>query len=223
MKLVSMVMSTITVHMASVDMSNYLVSIDWQIDTLSLKEAGLLYLRRAAFNIPSTLFKTGTLALMFSTLKYGGVVHVTILALAYYCVMKLTSTEFSVTLAGMNIFTTTLGVQYRKVSETTYITQTTTCTQICTWLGYTINVTGLLACYILTEYTEVTFHCETHDWLRPRGNLQIACWSLAGLGLLSCFATEGHLRTNPMDKIGRLRRQQQPENENENIEMIANP
>ena len=56
--------------------------------------------------------KTGTLALVFSTLEYGGAVHVTILALAYYCVMKLTSTEFSVTLAGINIFTTTLGVQY---------------------------------------------------------------------------------------------------------------
>ena len=88
-------------------------------------------------------------------------------------------------------------------------------------MGYVINVTGLLVCYILTEYTEVTFHCETHDLLRPRENLQIACWSLAGLGLLSCFATEVHLGTNPMEKIGRLRQQQQPENKNENIEMIA--
>ena len=107
-----MVMSTITIHMASIDMSHYLPSMGTYIETLSFKEGGLLYLRRAAFNIPSTLFKTGTLALMFSTLKYGGAVHVTILALAYYCVMKLTSTEFSVALAGMNIFTTTLGVQY---------------------------------------------------------------------------------------------------------------
>ena len=107
-----MVMSTITVHMASVDMSNYLISIDEaRIDTLSFKEAGLLYLRRAAFNIPSTLFKTGTLALMFSTLKYGGAVHVTILALAYYLVMKLNSTYKSVILAGMNVFTTTLSTQ----------------------------------------------------------------------------------------------------------------
>ena len=107
-----MVMSTITVHMASVDMSNYLLSIGIpSIVTLSLKEAGLLYLRRAAFNIPSTLFKTGTLAFMFSTLKYGGAVHVTILALAYYFVMRFTSTESSVTLAGMNVFTTTLSTQ----------------------------------------------------------------------------------------------------------------
>ena len=107
-----MVMSTITVHMASVDMSNYLISIrDMGVETLSFKEAGLLYLRRAAFNIPSTLFKTGTLALMFSTLKYGGAVHVTILALAYYFVMRFTSTESSVTLAGMNVFTTTLSTQ----------------------------------------------------------------------------------------------------------------
>ena len=86
-------MSTITVHMALVDMSNYLVSFDWglnvpDIDTLSFKEGGLFYLSRAAFNVPSTLFKTGTLAFMFSTMKYGGAVQVIILALAYYCVMK---------------------------------------------------------------------------------------------------------------------------------------
>ena len=91
-----MVTSTIsiTVHIASVDMPNYLVSFDWglsvvpDIDTLSFKEGGLFYLRRAAFNVPSTLFKTGTLAFMFSTMKYGGAVQVIILALAYYCVMK---------------------------------------------------------------------------------------------------------------------------------------
>ena len=106
-----MVMSTITVHMASIDMSHYLPSMGTYIETLSFKEGGLLYLRRAAFNIPSTLFKTGTLALMFSTLKYGGAVHVTILALAYYFVMRFTSTESSVTLAGMNVFTTTLSTQ----------------------------------------------------------------------------------------------------------------
>ena len=66
---------------------------------------------------------------------------------------------------------------------------------------FIFNVIGLLVCYFLTEYTEVTFHCETHDWLRPRENLQIACWSLAGLGLLSCVLTEVHIRTNPIEKI----------------------
>ena len=106
-----MVISTITVHMASVDMSNYQVSFNVYVKPLSFKEAGLLYLRRAAFNIPSTLFMTGTLAFVFSTLKYGGAVHVTILALAYYFVMRFTSTESSVTLAGMNVFTTTLSTQ----------------------------------------------------------------------------------------------------------------
>ena len=106
-----MVMSTITVHMASSDMSYYLPSMGTYIETLSFKEGGLLYLRRAAFNIPSTLFKTGTLAFLFSTLKYGGAAHVTILALAYYFAMRFTSTESSVTLAGMNVFTTTLGTQ----------------------------------------------------------------------------------------------------------------
>ena len=98
-------------------------------------------------------------------------------------------------------------------------------------MGYVINVTGLLACYFLTEYTEVTFHCETNDGLRPRENLQITCWSLAGLGLLTCVLTEVHIRTNPIEKIGEIRqkekeerlRQQQQENQNENIEMIANP
>ena len=215
-------MSTITVHLASVDLSNYLASIRYSgIETLSFKESGMLYVKRAPFNIPSTLYKTGTLAFMFSTLKYGGVIHVIVLALTYYLIMKHQSTYLlSVTLAGINIFTTTLGVELINYNQ---LTQKISCVRICTWLGYIINVTGLLVCYILSEYTEVTFHCETHDWLRPRGNLQIACWSLAELGLLSCFATEGHLRTNPMDKIGRLRRQQQPENENENIEMIANP
>ena len=104
-----MVMSTITVHMASIDMSHYLPSMGTYIETLSFKEGGLLYLRRAAFNIPSTL--SSTLAFVFSTLEYGGAVHVTILALAYYFVMRFTSTESSVTLAGMNVFTTTLSTQ----------------------------------------------------------------------------------------------------------------
>ena len=62
----------------------------------------------------------------------------------------------------------------------------------CDWIAYW---------YFLTEYTEVTFHCETHDWLRPKENLQIACWSLSGLGLLSCILTEVHIRTNPIKEM----------------------
>jgi len=227
-----MVMSTISVHMASVDLSNYLASIeDYDIETLSFKESGMLYMKRAPFNIPSTLYKTGTLAFMFSTLKYGGVIHVIVLALTYYLIMKHQSTHLSVTLAGINIFTTTLGVEFREFGGIR-LTQKISCVRICTWLGYIINVTGLLVCCILSEHTEVTFHCETHDWLRPKENLQIACWSLAGLGLLSCILTEIHIQTNPIEKVGKLReekkeeerqRVQQPENEQENIEMIANP
>ena len=197
-----MVLSTVTVHMASVDMSNYLLSMTYHsnIVTLSIKEAGLMYIKRAPFNIPSTLFKTGTLAIMFSTLKYGGVVHVTILTLVFYFAMRFTAnfcnSMILLTLAGANIFTTTLGVETRLRTS-----QTATCVRICTWLGYIINTTGLLVCCILTEHTDVTFHCETTDWLRPRENLQIACWSLAGLGLLSCILTEVHIITNPIEKI----------------------
>ena len=176
-----MVLSTVTVHMASVDMSNYLLSMTYHsnIVTLSIKEAGLMYIKRAPFNIPSTLFKTGTLAIMFSTLKYGGVIHVIVLALTYYLIMKHQSICMSVIVAGINIFTTTLGVEL--TDYLSRLTQKISCVRICTWLGYIINVTGLLVCCILSEYTEVTFHCETHDWLRPKENLQIACqWTTNG-------------------------------------------
>ena len=87
------------------------------------------------------------------------------------------------------------------VVELRKVTQTKICVQICSWMGYVINVTGLLMCYFLTEYTEVTFHCESHDWLRPRENLQITCWSLSGLGLLSCILTEVHIRTDPIKEM----------------------
>ena len=66
-----MAFSTITIHMATVDGANFL-----QDEKSPLfKETVYEYIKQAPFNLPSILFKTGTLAIIFSTLKYGGIAH----------------------------------------------------------------------------------------------------------------------------------------------------
>ena len=72
-----MAFSTITIHMATVDGANFLQD---EIST-SFKLTLYEYIKQAPFNLPIILFKTGTLSIIFSTLKYGGIAHVIALVL----------------------------------------------------------------------------------------------------------------------------------------------
>ena len=66
-----MAFSTITIHMETVDGANFLQDEMSPSFKLTLYE----YIKQAPFNLPTILFKIGTLAIIFSTLKYGGNTH----------------------------------------------------------------------------------------------------------------------------------------------------
>ena len=182
-QLVSMALSTISIHMATIDIKN-----TWDEKVLNFIETIWAYLKSAFVGIPTILFKTGSLAVIFSTLKYGGMAHVIV---SFLCIWLLTtclstSHDWEVGdfffVSSLNIFTTILADDNSKV------------VRICAWVHYIINMIGLVVCYILAEKTEVTldFKCGTDYWLK-RDNLQIACGILAACGLLSCILTEVYL------------------------------
>ena len=74
-----MAFSTVTIHMATVDGAKFMQELndeEMQTDKLaSFKDTLFEYIKQAPFNLPTILFKTGTLAVIFSTLKYGGITH----------------------------------------------------------------------------------------------------------------------------------------------------
>ena len=87
-----MTFSTVTIHMATIDgvkftqdaLDNESDDEDEEILTdkrASFKETLYEYIKQVPFNFPTILFKTGTLAITFSTLKYGGIAHVIALVL----------------------------------------------------------------------------------------------------------------------------------------------
>ena len=69
--------------MATVDGANFTQDAvyDETDKRASFKETLYEYIKQAPFNLPIILFKTGTLSIIFSTLKYGGIAHVIALVL----------------------------------------------------------------------------------------------------------------------------------------------
>ena len=106
---VGMALSTLSIHMATID---YVIS----RDNPTFIKTAWAYLKTAFVSIPMILFKTGSLAVIFSTLQYGGLVHVGVLFsmiwLTGACCAREGRKDWEIWLvfSGLNIFTTTLSV-----------------------------------------------------------------------------------------------------------------
>ena len=216
-----MTFSTITIHMATVDGANFMQALDNETDECAtFKETLFEYINQAPFNIPTILFKTGTLAIIFSTLKYGGITHGIALVLLPWIVGNtiwavrrdhFDCDDFKTSLLGfvflcVNTFTTFMPkIALAQFDDYLPFGGAVGCFRIYTWVGYALNVAELAVCYILTEMERkdtiemITFHCETNDWMRA--NLHIVCIGLASLGLLSCILTEIFLLRNVSRKV----------------------
>jgi len=175
-QLVSMVFSTVSIHLASVELTLRDAS-TWEKLGASLKTAPIF--------LPFVIFEAGASAVIFAELKYGGLVHFTVWII----------------LATVGVHILRKDMQWREkimralpiwpsmATNTSPFAFNLKVTRMLVWLTFCINTLTLILSYLLSQFaTGVTFHNETNCWLRE--NLHIIVSSLIGLGLASCALFE---------------------------------
>ena len=219
-----MVFSLFTISIATVEMKTIA---DSDGEQTFIEKLSQLF-KTASINVPTILFKTGSLALSFATLKFGGFIPPVIFLLMsmlyhrkwlnedYY------GREFLMAVNGyfgyLGIFLVNIITNFfpksREVSDKNH----TAFVRVNVWSGFIINYLSLTVTYILCKtHPEVTRHCELPPFLREHYFLVIV--TLATLGLACSIAVELSLRFDPTwigFKFGDLR---VPANESEDIEM----
>ena len=73
-----MTMSVLTIHMSSIECFGESLQTEATTKVGKIKDMLKIHLQRAPLTITTILFKAGTFAIAFSTLKYGGLVLATL-------------------------------------------------------------------------------------------------------------------------------------------------
>ena len=202
-------LSTISIHMAT---------LQWQGSSPSKNVLLSLVIQfiRAPIIITCIIFKAGTLALVFSTLKYGGFVIAALwmAPVMLFFILHLDGNSwprrYDKGLKGEETKDTARALQASLMNIITIVffdegdNKQKWFVRILHWGGFVLHSVTLGVCYLLTYYADPchktcsnqcddgdnwTFHwSETNGWLRV--NMDIAAGFLIAIGLLSCILFE---------------------------------
>ena len=153
-----MTMSIITIHMSSIEM-RYALETQSTTTIGKIKEILKIHFQRAPLTITTILFKAGTFAIAFSTLKYGGLVFVALWMLpAIIALIKALCGKTEgfrvVWLASLNVLTTIDTLPDKQDRDEEWFKGV----RINHHAGFVFNSFALIIFYLLAAYTNLTFH-----------------------------------------------------------------
>jgi len=185
-KIVSMVSSTWTIHMASTDIFFFFAE---EGKKVSMKESIVRYFKLAPFFVPAIAFKAGTVAAVFAAFKYYGLVVLAIWALVYCgtaLVIGRVCGDFEsdqLLLMFPNMLTI--------FGDKTHI-------RLSVWLCFVLNTGTLILIYLLQSHYESTIYLSEEKvpaWVTT--DLHITGIPLVIMGLLSGISAEVYLNCFP--------------------------
>lgn len=196
-QLLSMLMSTFTINLASVEAFDFLefaMNDGAPAPKRSLKDTFMSWVKIAPFNLPGIVFRTGTIATFLYTFRPYGLMYFFIWLLVLLIIsFKIEDFwDYRVVFVGpsmcLNIFTTIL--PGNRISEDTFGKPKTVVSRLVTWSTFVINSLALGLSYFLPTKNITTLHLHDNksDWME--NNLLSVTVSLFALGLFSSIMIE---------------------------------